>query len=94
MEPEDATLIFHANGCVECAYKGYRGRMAIMELLRIDQDIDALVSRRAHLDELRAVAISKGFKSLADDGVRLVLNGMTTLAEVMRVVDLSSRIQH
>jgi general secretion pathway protein E/type IV pilus assembly protein PilB len=94
MTPHDQSLIFSATGCNQCANKGYSGRMAIMELLRIDSEIDALISRRAHLDELRAAAIRKGFVCLADDGIKLVFNGLTSLAEVRRVVDLSSRIYH
>jgi type IV pilus assembly protein PilB len=59
MTPHDQSLIFSPTGCNQCANKGYSGRMAIMELLRIDSEIDALISRRAHLDELRAAAIRK-----------------------------------
>jgi general secretion pathway protein E/type IV pilus assembly protein PilB len=94
MAPDDESLIFNASGCNQCENKGYNGRMAIMELLRIDSEIDALISRHAHLDELRAAAIRKGYVSLADDGIRLVCDGLTSLAEVKRVVDLSSRIRH
>lgn len=94
MAPDDESLIFNASGCNQCGNKGYKGRMAIMELLRIDSEIDALISRHAHLDELRAAAIRKGYVSLADDGIRLVCDGLTSLAEVKRVVDLSSCIRH
>jgi general secretion pathway protein E/type IV pilus assembly protein PilB len=83
--------IFRPKGCESCNKVGYRGRMAIIELLRIDHDLDALISRRAHIDELRSLAFSKGLVSLADDGVRRVLEGKTSLAEVMRVVDLTMR---
>ena len=54
--------------------------------------MDSLISRRAHMDELRAMAYSKGFVSLADDGIRRVLEGHTSLAEVMRVIDLTNRV--
>jgi type IV pilus assembly protein PilB len=89
---QDAT-IYRNKGCKRCYYTGYRGRMAIIELLRIDSDIDGLVARRAHMDELRAMAHEKGFVTLADDGVRRILEGYTSLAEVMRVIDLTSRIR-
>lgn len=84
--------IFKANGCKKCNLTGYRGRMAIIELLRIDAEMDALISRRAHLDELRTMAIEKGFTTLAEDGVRRILEGYTSIEEVMRVIDLTSRI--
>jgi len=87
---EDITIYRHL-GCKRCAYTGYRGRMAIIELLRIDNDMDALIARRSHLDEMRKLALDKGFTTLADDGVRRILEGYTSLAEVMRVIDLTSR---
>ena len=88
----EAIQIFKHKGCKRCNQTGYRGRMAIMELLRIDSDMDSLIARRAHFDELRKVAIEKGFNTLADDGVRRILEGYTSIEEVMRVIDLTSRI--
>lgn len=85
----DKQQIFSASGCHECHQHGYRGRMALIELLRIDSDLDALIARRAHLDELEKMARSKGFVTLAEDGIRRVLQGHTSLAEVMRVIDLT-----
>ncbi|MCB5190080.1 GspE/PulE family protein [Methylobacillus arboreus] len=85
--------IYRATGCKQCNFTGYRGRMAIMELLRIDNDMDALIARRAHFDEMRSMALEKGFTTLAEDGVRRILEGHTSLAEVMRVIDLTSRVR-
>ena len=88
----EAIQIFKHKGCKRCNQTGYRGRMAIMELLRIDSDLDSLIARRAHFDELRQLALKKGFNTLADDGVRRILEGYTSIEEVMRVIDLTSRI--
>ena len=66
---------------------GLPGRQAILELLKIDAGIDELVARRA--TRARSSPRRKGFKTLADDGVRLVRAGATSLDEVMRVVDLT-----
>ena len=90
----EAIQIFKHKGCKRCNQTGYRGRMAIMELLRIDSDLDALIARRAHFDELKKVALDKGFSTLSDDGVRRILEGYTSIDEVMRVIDLTSRILH
>jgi type II secretory ATPase GspE/PulE/Tfp pilus assembly ATPase PilB-like protein len=90
----EAIQIFKHKGCNRCNQTGYRGRMAIMELLRIDSDMDSLIARRAHFDELRKMALEKGFNTLADDGVRRILEGYTSIEEVMRVIDLTSRILH
>ncbi len=90
----EAIQIFKHKGCKRCNQTGFRGRMAIMELLRIDSDLDSLIARRAHFDELKKVALEKGFSTLADDGVRRILEGYTSIDEVMRVIDLTSRILH
>lgn len=92
LKPDDKPQIYRAKGCQHCNMNGYRGRMAIIELLRIDSDMDALISRRAHLDELQKMAFDKGFMTLAQDGVRRILEGHTSIKEVMRVIDLTSRI--
>ncbi|HTE16371.1 MAG TPA: GspE/PulE family protein [Burkholderiales bacterium] len=78
-------------GCKICGGKGYRGRTPIMELLVMDGDLDELVARRATAREMRDAAKSKGFQTLADAGIRRVIDGDTTLAEVSRVVDLTLR---
>jgi general secretion pathway protein E/type IV pilus assembly protein PilB len=92
LKTTDKPQIYKAKGCKLCNQTGYRGRMAIIELLRIDSDFDSLISRRAHLDELQKLALDKGFVTLAEDGVRRILEGYTSLAEVMRVIDLTSRM--
>ncbi len=88
----ETVQIFKPTGCKRCGQTGYRGRMAIIELLRIDSDMDALIARRAPLDELRKLALEKGFTTLADDGARRILEGYTSIEEVMRVIDLTSRL--
>jgi general secretion pathway protein E/type IV pilus assembly protein PilB len=93
LNPGDKPKVFKPKGCKQCNQNGYRGRMAIIELLRIDSDMDSLISRRAHLDELQKMAVDKGFVTLAEDGVRRILEGYTSLAEVMRVIDLTSRLR-
>ena len=84
--------LYRANGCEHCEYQGYRGRQAIMELLRMDADLDELVARRATMREMKQAAIAKGFRSLAEDGLRRVREGSTSLEEIGRVVDLTERM--
>jgi len=91
-KPREDLQIFRQTGCKRCNYTGYRGRMAIMELLRIDSDMDALIARRSPVDEIRDMALEKGFITLAEDGVRRINEGYTSLAEVMRVIDLTNRM--
>jgi len=88
----EAPLLYQPVGCPLCDYQGYRGRFSIMEILRMDSDLDDLVVRRATHREIRNAADAKGFRTLADDGLRRVCEGLTSLAEIARVVDLTERM--
>ncbi|MDO8958597.1 MAG: GspE/PulE family protein [Rhodocyclaceae bacterium] len=85
-------IFYRPSGCELCDYQGYKGRLAIMEILRLDGDIDELIVRRATSREIRNVANAKGFRALAEDGMRRVIEGATSLEEVARVVDLTERM--
>ncbi|MEC5399998.1 GspE/PulE family protein [Uliginosibacterium sp. H1] len=86
------TTLYDPVGCTRCDFQGYRGRMAVMELMRMDADIDELIARRATYREVRNAARAKGFRTLAEDGLRRVLEGSTSLDELARVVDLTERM--
>ena len=85
-------VIYRPGGCERCDFQGYRGRLAIMELLRINGDMDELIARRSTVREMRQLATRQGFATLADDGLRRVLDGSTSLEEIGRVVDLTDRM--
>ncbi|HKW38706.1 MAG TPA: GspE/PulE family protein, partial [Burkholderiales bacterium] len=89
---EKAPTLYRAVGCDQCDYQGYRGRMAIIELLKMDDELDELIAHRATGREMQKAAVAKGFRTLADDGVRRVLDGSTSLEELIRVVDLTDRM--
>ncbi|MFZ6843878.1 GspE/PulE family protein [Undibacterium sp. RuTC16W] len=89
---EPPVTIYRAVGCDRCAHQGYSGRLAIMEILKINADLDDLIARRATTREIRNAAIASGFKPIVEDGMRRVLEGLTTLDEVSRVVDLTDRL--
>ena len=76
-------------GCPRCDDQGYRGRIALTEVLRFDDELDALVARRAPVHELLASAESRGFVTLVHEAMRRVADGSSTLEEVARVVDLT-----
>lgn len=84
--------IYRAVGCDHCEYQGYRGRLAIMELLKLDGELDEMMAHRATAREMLTAAMAKGFRTLADDGIRRVLDGSTALEELMRVIDLTDRM--
>jgi len=63
-----------------------------MELLKVDPDIDELIARRATTREIRQLAMEKGFQPLVEQGLRLVRDGLSSLSEVSRVVDLTDMV--
>ena len=89
---ENTSQIYRATGCGKCNHKGYKGRSAVMELLVMDSDMDELVARRATAKDLRAAAVSRNFKSLAEEGIARVLDGTTSLAEISRAIDVTGRL--
>ena len=79
-----------APGCPACDHQGYRGRFAVMELLRINEELDVLVSNRSTSREVRETAVRNGcYYSMAESGLEKVAAGMTTIEEIGRVVDLT-----
>jgi len=88
----ESAALYRAVGCEQCDYQGYRGRQSILEILKVDGALDEMVARRATAREILAVARGQGFKTLADDGARLARQGVTSLDELMRVVDLTDRM--
>jgi type II secretory ATPase GspE/PulE/Tfp pilus assembly ATPase PilB-like protein len=75
-------------GCDACAGQGYKGRTAIVEILSFDEELDDMVANNATKAQIKAKAIEKGFKSLKDDGILKVLDGITTLKALADVVDV------
>nr|WP_315467538.1 GspE/PulE family protein [uncultured Undibacterium sp.] len=90
---EPPVTIYRAVGCPHCSHQGYKGRMSILEILKIDGELDDLIARRATQRELRKAAIANGFRPLVEDAVRRVQEGITTLDEISRVVDLTDRLK-
>ena len=79
-------------GCSACEHLGYKGRTSILELLKFDAALDELVTQRASLKVMMDHVVSHGFVSMAEDGLRRVREGITTVEEVGRVVDLTALI--
>jgi general secretion pathway protein E/type IV pilus assembly protein PilB len=81
--------LYRSEGCVRCEYQGYTGRLALLEILRFDDVLDDLLGRRASVRDMLLAARGRGYRTLADDAVRRVVEGVTSLDEVARVVDLT-----
>ena len=87
LHPEDvAEATFRkGKGCGECKDRGYRGRTAIVELMRLDADLRDLVAQNAPADRIREAALARGMQTLKQSGLAKAMRGETTLDEVLRV---------
>ncbi len=84
LPPEGEPTLWKAQGCKECRHQGYRGRVAIFEMLVIDDDYTAVL-HSGNVEKLKALAREKHMPLLFDDGLRRAFAGDTTLEEVFRV---------
>ena len=71
-------------GCRDCLNTGYHGRTCICELMRVSEEIKAAILNRVSSGEIRKIALRQGMKGLRTDGWRLVLEGRTTIEEVLQ----------
>jgi type IV pilus assembly protein PilB len=83
-EVKDLKFYF-GKGCDDCAETGFRGRIALYEVLPISDEIRDLVVARAHAVDIRKKSIEMGMRTLRDSGLDKVRRGMTTIEEVLRV---------
>lgn len=84
--PVGRLALQHGVGCATCRGTGYRGRLGLFELVVVSDDLKDAITRRAGRAELRAIADGAGTASLRADGWRKVEAGLTTIDEVLRVV--------
>ncbi|OGB90524.1 hypothetical protein A2625_03145 [candidate division WOR-1 bacterium RIFCSPHIGHO2_01_FULL_53_15] len=87
-DPREKVEFYHGKGCKTCRNTGYKGRTAIFEILPVDAAIQALVLRNAPSSEIKQAAVKAGMKTLRDDGLLKVRQGITTADEVVRVTQL------
>ena len=75
-----------AVGCTACGNTGYRGRLAIHEIMRVNEDIERLIVAKASTDEIAKAGQAIGMRTLREDGLQKVVKGVTTLEEIARVI--------
>ena len=85
--PDHSYVIYTPVGCEYCTH-GYKGRTGIYEALLMNADIEKLISENPSEREIRKAADTQGIPSLKEDGILKVLEGITTLEELGRSVDL------
>ncbi|TET32626.1 MAG: type II/IV secretion system protein [Planctomycetota bacterium] len=79
------TTLYRPVGCPECNFSGYKGRKGIFELMRMSSIIREMTFNKAAANKIRDAARREGMVTLQEDGVRKILNGMTSIEEVLRV---------
>lgn len=84
--PDDTVTLWRGRGCDVCRQKGYKGRMGIHELLKMNAEVAELVVRRAPLADIKDAAKANGMVEMREDGLKKIMKGDTTPDEVMRVV--------
>ncbi len=77
--------IFRGKGCPNCNFTGFFGRTAIYEILLLDEEIKDLVLKKATSNQIKNLALSKGMRTLRQDGWHKITSGLTTPEEVMKV---------
>ncbi len=78
-------MLYKGNGCVNCVNTGYKGRSGIYEILIIDDEIRSMITRSVDSSMIKHAAIKKGMTTLKEDGIKKVINGVTTIKEILRV---------
>jgi len=87
------TELFDPVGCEACSKVGYRGRTLVMEVLTITDELDEMIAKKATMLEFRNQAKLGDFSTMAEEGLRLVTDGRTTIEELSRVVDLTAGLK-
>ncbi|MBU0549444.1 MAG: Flp pilus assembly complex ATPase component TadA [Candidatus Omnitrophica bacterium] len=85
MESTEKIKFYRGRGCEDCNFTGFYGRTAIYEILLLDEAIRDLILIRASASQIKKVAISRGMRTLRQDGWRKIIAGITTPEEVMNV---------
>jgi type II secretory ATPase GspE/PulE/Tfp pilus assembly ATPase PilB-like protein len=81
----DGMAFYRKRGCPRCNQTGYRGRIGIYQLLEMSEDLATLAAKHASREEIERAAMADGLRTLWDDGVMKVSQGLTSLEELARV---------
>lgn len=84
--------IYRAKGCDDCGNKGYRGRVALHEIMPVDKEMDELIARSATRKQMLDHLYANGYRSMADDAASKIIDGTTDIKEMIRAVDVTDRL--
>jgi type IV pilus assembly protein PilB len=86
-DPEgDLPELFRPVGCAACSKTGYKGRLALQEVMSVTPELERLVIESASSEEMKRTALNQGMKTLRQDGMEKVSRGITSIEEILRVV--------
>jgi type IV pilus assembly protein PilB len=85
-------VVYEPGGCPKCNNKGFKGRTAIVEILRIDRGLEELISTHVTRKAMLEYALANGFVTMQQDGISKVLAGEITLDELIGTIDLTDRL--
>lgn len=91
--PTQKEFMFESVGCLECSNTGFKGRVAVCEGILMDQEIENVIKENPSEREIKTAATHQKIIDMRQDGVVKILNGVSTLDELERVVDISTDIQ-
>lgn len=92
LDAANPPTVYDAVGCHECNFKGYKGRMGVHEILRIDDGMDELIATKATRNHMMEYALENGFIPMVQDGISKVLAGEIDIPELINTVDLTDRL--
>ncbi len=88
LKPDPKPTFYKIKGCDKCSFTGYKGRVGVYEVLRLNADIRKMVAQGATSESITEAAVKNGMKTLKDYSLWLMQNGWTTMDEVLQVVSV------
>jgi type IV pilus assembly protein PilB len=85
LENEEEVSFYRGRGCEKCSGTGYKGRMAVMEIMTVDSRLEKMILEQRPAGEMKKAAIENGMVTLREDALRVLRQGLTTPEEVLRV---------
>ncbi len=83
---DDKVKIYQPKGCISCSNTGYKGRQGVFEFLKVTPEMKNLILKRSGVQEIKDLAVSQGMNTLRQEGINKILEGSTSVEEVLRVI--------
>ena len=84
--PQEVYKVYKPKGCLTCNNTGYKGREAVFEFLTVTEEMKKLILDRANGAQIKKLAIEQGMFTLKNEGIYKVMEGKTSIEELLRVI--------